>query len=87
MLFYSKIVHALAIIFVPHRFHLQPVLSFNSIIAMEKFRCEPSHSINNHYHRLRFCSIGKSIGKHFLFVYVDTKETTFSKTSCMAGAG
>jgi len=87
MLFYSKIVHALAIIFVPHCFHLQLVLSFNSIIAMEKFRWKRSSSINHYYHRVCVCCIGKSFSEHLLFVYADTEKTTLSKGFQMAGAG
>ncbi len=87
MLFYSKILHALAIIFVPHRFHLQPVLSFNCIIAMEKFGRKWSSDINHYYHRLRVCDTSESRGKYFLPVNVDTQKTAFTKASQMAGAG
>jgi len=87
MLFYSKIANALAIIFVPHRFHLQPLLSFNSIIAMEKFGWKRNSSFNYYYHWLCICGAGKSFSEPLLPGYTGTREAAFSNSSQMAGAG
>ncbi len=87
MLFYSKIANALAIIFVPHRFHLQPLLSFNSIIAMEKFGWKRNSSFNYYHHWLCICGAGKSFSEPLLFVYADSQKAALTKTPQMACSG